>query len=96
MAEQPPDHRPATGPATGPEADPESRGGQKLTVFGEPLWLDALKTLGVVTAMLVGVVVIGAVLGVMIIAPWGRANPDCSIYCVLELRLESFFADAPS
>ena len=88
MAEQPPDHR--------AETDPEARSGQKLTVFGEPLWLDALKTLGVIAAMLVGIVGVGAVLGVMIIAPWGRASPDCSIYCVLELRLESFFADAPS
>ncbi len=88
MTEQHPDHRPETGP--------EARGGKKLTVFGEPLWVDALKTLGVAMAVLLGTVVVGAVLGVAIIAPWGRASPECSIYCVLERRLEAFFADAPS
>ena len=88
MAEQHPDHRPETGPV--------ARGLKKRTVFGEPLWVDALKTLGVVMAMLLVVVVVGAVLGVMIIAPWGRASPECSIYCVLERRLEAFLSDAPS
>ncbi len=88
MAEQQPDHRPEDGP--------EARGLKKQTVFGEPLWVDALKTLGVVMTMLLVVVVVGAVLGVMIIAPWGRASPECSIYCVLERRLEAFLSDAPS
>ncbi len=88
MAEQQPDHR--------PETDPEARGLKKLTVFGEPLWVDALKTLGVAMAMLLLTVAVGAVLGVMIIAPWGRASPECSIYCVLERRVEAFFSDQPS
>ncbi len=88
MAEQHPDHRPETGP--------EARGEKKLTVFGEPLWVDALKTLGVAMAMLLVTVVVGAVLGVAIMAPWGRASPECSIYCVLERRVEAFFSDEPS
>ncbi len=88
MAEQHPDHRPKTGP--------EAQGAEKLTVFGEPLWVDALKTLGVGTAMLLGVVVIGALLGVAVIAPWGRACPDCSIYCVLEWRVDAILSGKPS
>ncbi len=88
MAEQHPDHRPETGPQDG--------SAKKLTVFGEPLWLDALKTLCVAMTTLLVIVVVGAVLGVMIIAPWGRASPECSIYCVLERRLEAFFAEEPS
>lgn len=69
---------------------------ENLTAFGEPLWVDAMKTIGVGLAMLSGVVVIGAVLGVMIIAPWGRASPDCSIYCVLEQKLDEYFSTKPS
>ncbi len=88
MAEQHPDHRPETGP--------EARDEKKLTVFGEPLWVDALKTLGVAMAMLLVTVVVGAVLGVAIMAPWGRASPECSIYCVLERQVEAFFSDEPS
>ena len=88
MAEQHPDQRQNTGP--------EARGLKKRTVFGEPLWVDALKTRGVVMAMLVVTVVVGAVLGVMIIAPWGRASPECSVYCVLKRRLEAVFSDPPS
>ncbi len=88
MAEQHPDHPPETGS--------EARGEKKLTVFGEPLWVDALKTLGVAMAMLLLTVVVGAVLGVAVMAPWGRASPECSIYCVLERRVEAFFSDEPS
>ncbi len=88
MAEQHPDHRPETGP--------EARGLKKLTVFGEPLWVDALKTLGVAMVMLLLTVTVGTVLGVMIIAPWGRASPECSIYCVLERRVEALFSDEAS
>ncbi len=88
MTEQHPDHRPETGP--------EARGGKKLTVFGEPLWVDALKTLGVAMAMLLLTVVVGAVLGVAVMAPWGRASPECSIYCVLERQVEELFSDEPS
>jgi hypothetical protein len=78
------------------ENQPEAPGDENLTAFGEPLWLDALKTMGVFLAMLCGVIAIGAVLGVMIIAPWGRESFDCSIYCVLERELSSFFSGKPS
>ena len=46
--------------------------------------------------MLLGTIAIGAVLGVAIIAPWGRASHDCSIYCVLEREYEAFFSGKPS
>ncbi|NKB59652.1 MAG: hypothetical protein GKS00_25315 [Alphaproteobacteria bacterium] len=80
----------------GPETVPESEDAQKLTAFGEPLWVDVLKTVGVGMAMLLGTIVIGGILGVMIIAPWGRASHDCSIYCVLEQQFDSYFSDKPS
>ncbi len=88
MAEPPPDQP--------PESDRQAGGEEKLTAFGEPLWIDTLKTLGVAMAMLLGVVVIGGALGVAIIAPWGRASHDCSIYCVLEKQLDAFLSDEPS
>ncbi len=78
------------------EGGPEGPGEENLTAFGEPLWVDVLKTLGVGFAMLLGVVAIGGVLGIAIIAPWGRASPDCSIYCVLEQHIESYFSDDAS
>lgn len=69
---------------------------KNLTAFGEPLWLDVLKTLGVGLVLLLGTVVVGGLLGVAIMAPWGRASPDCSIYCVLEKQIDGFFSDKPS
>ena len=68
---------------------------RKTTAFGEPLWVDALKTAGVGLATLLVMFVIGAALGLMIIAPWGRASPECSMWCVMEERLESMFASDP-
>jgi len=82
MAEQDPDH--------------QTRGEKKLTTFGEPLWVDALKTLGVGMIMLLLVAVVGGALGVAVIAPWGRASHDCSIYCVLEREFDAYFSDKPS
>jgi len=84
MTELPPDNR------QDGKADP------KLTAFGEPVWVDTLKTLGVVAVMLLIVIGIGGALGVAIMAPWGRASHDCSIYCVLEQYLDSFFSNDPS
>ena len=78
------------------ENDPEERGWNRRTEFGEPLWLDTLKTLCVGLAYLFGIVAVGGVLGIAIMAPWGRASPDCSIYCVLERYIESYFTDNPS
>jgi len=96
MAEQHPDHRAGPGPEVDPESSPDAQGDKKLTVFGEPLWVDTLKALGVASIMLVLLIVVGGALGVAIIALWGRASHDCSIYCVLEQYYDSLFADAPS
>jgi hypothetical protein len=53
--------------------------------------VDAVKTVGVALGTLLVMFVIGAVLGLMIIAPWGRASPDCSMWCVAEKRLAVMF-----
>lgn len=66
---------------------------RKTTAFGEPLWVDAMKTAGVALGTLLVTFIIGAALGLMIIAPWGRASPDCSMWCVVEKRLEVMFGD---
>jgi len=76
--------------------DAEGRGLKKVTSFGEPLWKDALKSIGVGLIMLVIVVVVGGALGVAIIAPWGRASHDCSIYCVIDRQLGGIFFDKKS
>ena len=72
---------------------PEETGFNRTTEFGEPLWLDTLKTIGVALASLAVVIAVGGVLAIAIIAPWGRASFDCSIYCVLEEYYESWFTD---
>ena len=64
----------------------------RTTRFGEPLWLDAMKTLGVALATVSVMFLIGGVLGLMVIAPWGRASPDCSMWCVMQRHLEGMFA----
>lgn len=78
---------------TGQHSDDRTpaKDGPKRTVFGEPVWLDTLKTLGVFAVMLALIVVVGGALGIAIMAPWGRASFDCSIYCVLEQYIASFF-----
>lgn len=65
----------------------------KRTVFGEPFWVDALKTLGVAAATIGVMVVIGVFLGLMIIAPWGRASHDCSMFCVMKEQIASWFEE---
>lgn len=76
---------------------PESGEGiNRVTEFGEPLWLDALKTVGVGLLSLLIVVALGGALAIAIIAPWGRASYDCSIYCVLERYVDSWFVDEDS
>lgn len=80
------------------EEKPDSEGGgiSRKTEFGEPLWLDALKSTGVALTYLTVVIVLGGALAIAIIAPWGRASFDCSIYCVLEQYVDSWFEpDAP-
>ncbi len=78
------------------ESDQPQSGWNKPTEFGEPLWVDVLKTLGVGMMMLTVTVIVGGALGVAIIAPWGRASPDCSIYCVLRKEFNSYFPDKPT
>lgn len=63
-----------------------------LTIMGEPLWVDALKTFGVVCGMLVIVLIGGVLLALAIIAPWGRSSFDCSIWCVMERGLREMFS----
>ncbi|MCH9675798.1 MAG: hypothetical protein K0U93_30455 [Gammaproteobacteria bacterium] len=66
-----------------------------LTSFGEPVWVDVLKTLGVAFATIMTMFAIGAFLGLMLIAPWGRASFDCSMFCVMEQEVREFF-DMPA
>ena len=51
--------------------------------LGEPIWLDVLKALRTFLILMALVAVVGGGLGIAIIAPWGRASPDCSIFCVI-------------
>ena len=76
--------------------DPAQSGWNKRTEFGEPLWMDVLKTLGVGLIMLSVTIIVGGALGVAIMAPWGRASHDCSIYCVLRKEFKSYFPDKPA
>ena len=73
----------------------QSRGWNKTTEFGEPLWLDVLKSVGSGLLMLLITIIVGGALGVAIMAPWGRASHDCSIYCVLERHFDSYFSSKP-
>lgn len=72
--------------------DQNSEHPQKLTTFGEPLWKDVLKSMGCGMMLLAVTIVVGGALGVAIMAPWGRANFDCSIYCVIR---QYFSGSAP-
>ena len=60
------------------------------TSFGEPLIVDLLKTLGVGIGVIGFFLVVGALLGLAIIAPWGRASFDCSMWCVIERDIREF------
>ncbi len=59
----------------------------KQNAIGEPLWIDVLKTSRSFIIFMVVVAVVGGGLGIAVIAPWGRASPDCSIYCVIMNKL---------
>ncbi|MGI9409633.1 MAG: hypothetical protein ACR2OV_06145, partial [Hyphomicrobiaceae bacterium] len=54
------------------DAESTQEGWNKSTEFGEPLWVDVLKTLGVGMIMLSVTIIVGGALGVAIMAPWGR------------------------
>ena len=71
--------------------DIKGNGINRKTEFGEPLWLDVLKSAGVALTYLTVVILLGGALAIAIIAPWGRASFDCSIYCVLEQYVTSWF-----
>ena len=77
------------------DAESTQEGWNKPTEFGEPLWVDVLKTLGVGMIMLSLTIIVGGALGVAIMAPWGRASHDCSIYCVIRKELNTLFSDKP-
>jgi hypothetical protein len=74
------------------ENAPHKAGLNKAGPSQEPLWVDALKTIGVGLTMLTIVIVVGGALGIAIIAPWGRASHDCSIYCVLERQFDAYWS----
>ena len=78
------------------DSGPVARWIKRQTAFGEPLWIDTLKTLGVAATMMLITILLGGALTLMIIAPWGRASHDCSMWCVFEQKVESWFSDEPS
>ena len=63
---------------------------QQLTSYGEPLWLDALKTIGVALSVVGAVIGVGAILVLAIVAPWARESFDCSMWCVIERDIRDF------
>lgn len=65
--------------------EPEGGGGDqhRPPVPGESLWVDVMKSMGCGVSLLLLTIVVGGALGIAIMAPWGRASFDCSIYCVL-------------
>jgi ABC-type amino acid transport system permease subunit len=63
---------------------------QKLTSYGEPLWVDVLKTLGVAASVLAAVFIVGFLLVVAIVSPWARESYDCSVWCVMERDVREF------
>ncbi|MFT5173816.1 MAG: hypothetical protein ACI8W7_002000 [Gammaproteobacteria bacterium] len=74
-----------------PEPGAKPTDAEKLTVFGEPLWKDALKSMGCGLMMLLMTGIVGGILGIAIMAPWGRASFECSIYCVIRQYIDAFF-----
>ena len=60
---------------------------KKQNAIGEPLWIDVLKTSRSFIIFMMVAAVVGGGLGIAVIAPWGRASPDCSIYCVIMNKL---------
>ena len=66
---------------------------KKQNAIGEPLWIDVLKTSRSFILFMLVSAVVGGGLGIAVIAPWGRASPDCSIYCVIMNKLLIPFAD---
>ena len=63
---------------------------QQLTSYGEPLWMDALKTIGVAVTTIAAMIFVGALLVIAIVAPWARESFDCSVWCVIERDIRDF------
>ena len=61
---------------------------KKLNALGEPMWVDVLKGIRVFVVFMLITAAVGGGLAIAIIAPWGRANPECSIFCVLANKLK--------
>ena len=61
---------------------------KRVNSLGEPIWVDILKGLRTFLLLMALVAVVGGGLGIAIIAPWGRASPDCSIFCVIVNKLK--------
>jgi hypothetical protein len=61
---------------------------KRVNSLGEPIWVDVLKGLRTFLLLMALVAVVGGGLGIAIIAPWGRASPDCSIFCVIVNKLK--------
>ncbi len=57
----------------------------------EPFWVDVMKSIGCGLTLLLLTIIVGGALGIAIMAPWGRASFDCSIYCVIREYFQSFF-----
>lgn len=71
--------------------DPENLNLRKTTAFGEALWVDVLKTIGVGFGTLGVMLIIGLLISLIIVSPWGRASPECSMWCVLEMEFNEIF-----
>jgi hypothetical protein len=61
---------------------------KNVNALGESVWIDVLKALQTFLVLMALVAVVGGGLGIAIIAPWGRASPDCSIFCVIANKLK--------
>ncbi len=84
-------------PQQKPEQPVESSSGwNKKTEFGEPVWVDVLKSIWTGLVMLFFTIIVGGALAVAIIAPWGRASHDCSIYCVIRNYFNAWWETKPS
>ena len=78
-------------PKPAPHTDEKAGEAKNLTVFGEPLWMDTLKSMGCGLSLLLMTIIVGGALAVAVIAPWGRASHDCSIYCVIGKQFDKYF-----
>lgn len=74
-----------------PGSDRPTPGDAETAKEKEPFWVDVMKSMGCGLAMIVLTVIVGGALGVAIMAPWGRASFDCSIYCVIREYFANFF-----